>query len=146
MVQHLTDSMGNMDTNLQAIRNEVTGLKSSIEAVENKLDDKIEGLRQSMNKEINSLRVDFKAEIRTKVDDGIKDVRNEVKELREQLETAQDTIERVSALVETPFHSDRSVVVYGMANENDQTDEQTVEYLLNSVLKLEVTPKTCWEN
>ena len=108
MVKQLTEPL---DSNMKSLRTEVTDLKDSIQSVETKLDTKIEGLRTSMNNEIKTLRDGFKAEIKTKVSEEITSVTSQVDGLKKELAAAKMDIERLTMLVESPFHPDRSVVL-----------------------------------
>ena len=95
-VKQLTESM---DKNMKALRTEVAELKTTVSAVETRMDTKIDSLRSLINSEIKTVRDDIKTEVKTKVDEGITGLNEEVVTLRKRLVKAEGEIERLTELV-----------------------------------------------
>ena len=79
-----------------------------------------------METDISDLKKDFRAEIDTKVDEGVSGLREEVVELRQELANAEKVIKRLKEKAESPFPPDTSVVIYGLQNNEGENEEESV--------------------
>ena len=137
-VKQLTDTMND---SMKSLREEMAGLKGTVATVETNMDTKIEGLRTLVNDEVKALREDIKTEVKTKVDERITGISTEVDSLRKKLAKAEGELDRIAALVDIPFHLDRSIVIYGLPNDEGVSDSETVDNLLETILGLEIEPR-----
>ncbi len=128
-----------LNANVRSIKEDIAGLREELGKVETNVDTKIEDLRTSFEKDLGNLKKDFTNEIKTKVDEGVDGLREEVVELRQDLARAQKALKRLTDRVDVPFPPDVSVVIYGLENNEGEDEEETVNWLFAEVLKVDVT-------
>ena len=79
--------------------------------------------------------------MKTKVDEGITGINDEVVSLRKRLAKAEGELERLVELVDILYHPDRSIVIYSLPNDERKSDTETVDDLIKDILRLDIEPK-----
>ena len=128
-----------LSQNMDRMSGEIKGSTDKLSEVKTKMDTKIENLRTSLEQKIGQVKDDVKGEVQQKIDAGVSGVKDEMVELREQLESAQCNVARLTELVGVQFAPNRSVVIYGLANVEEMTDWERVHWLFNNILSVKVT-------
>ncbi len=130
-----------IDTNMKGIREEMSGLRTQLNTVENSVDQKIEGLRKSLEEDIKQWKEESKRDVKARVDTRMRDVDDDIAGLKSELETAKKEIQRLTELIDTPFNPDRSVVIYGLEPDEELNDAELIEWLIEEILELKFKTK-----
>ena len=125
-----------IDTNMKGIPDEMSGLRTKLDSVENSVDQKIEGLRKSLEEDIKNWKAESKKDMEVHVDTRLRDVDDDISGLKSDLETVKKEIQRLTELIDTPFHPDRSVVIYGLEPDEELNDTELIEWLIEEILDL----------
>ena len=136
LVNQLTDKL---DSGIKSMEEKLGDMQKKVNSVETNIDQKIDSLRASMNSEIQSLRADIQKEVKERVDEEVGGVADEIKQLREKLEETDSEMKRLKALVDVPFPPDQSLVLYGLPEYENETEYDTLNWLFNDILEVNVT-------
>ncbi len=154
LVNSLNGKFEDLNGDIKSIRDDITGVKSdiadmkeSINSMEEKVDRKLEDLKQEVYKQLDVKIGESKTGIQEAILGEAQEYVNELlgdmklPDLIVQHYELKDTVEELKRKLDKPFDPDRSVVVYGLADSKDESLDQTVSWLLSTVLSLSITPK-----
>ena len=137
---HMDESVNRLERGWEA---QMECLRLSIET---KNDEAIVELREEINTTIkgdiikavtkNTSREICKAEVN--MNSAHTALRNEVDTLRMQLAEAKQETRRISERVGGPYNPDKSLVIYGLRQSEDETLEEVIVWLLKDVLEVDV--------
>ncbi len=138
LTELITQLTERVDKGLERMENEFSGVNKKIADIETRVDTKIEGLRASVEKDMKGLRQHIDDEINDKVTTQVVEVKDEVQELKEKLQTTENELRKIQAIVDVPFPPEQSVVIYNLPEYEDESEFDTANWLFKDVLDVTV--------
>ena len=135
-----------MEGKLDSISRQVSDIAKSIQAltvtvnnVESSVDAKLKDLKETLEKKIedtfDAKKLEIKYELKDEIDKDINMLRGQLEATKMELADTKTELTRVRAIVETPYNPDKSIVIYGLRSNPEETEEDTVRWLFSSILE-----------
>ena len=146
-VKGMRAELNEVKSNVESVKSDMESLRSSVASIESDMNTRIDELKDSLTRhvddEINNARSSVKAECKAEMvfmlDDKLKGV--DISALAENYKRMETELAEMRSLIDAPFNPDRSVVVYGMKIGVEDTIDSRVEWLLQTILGLDIVPK-----
>ena len=158
LVTTLTESVDGLKDDIRGIKQDIEGVKSNITELNSKVDTIEDTIEDTVQRKIESLKDTWRDQMQTMVANTVDETKENIlgemndfviKKLDDMGITdmitrqteMENNIKDLQRMLDKPFDPERSVVVYGMADKEGETLDQTVSWLIKDVLGLTVTPK-----
>ncbi len=146
-VTGLTGDIRGIKADIEDMKGSIDEVKNTVETLEQKVDVKIQAVKESITEEMDTKLAEAKEEIKTFLLSEMEDHLtkrlsdmglSQITAKNAELEESMSNIQRI---LDKPFDPDRSVVVYGLGIKKDHTLDTTVQWLLETVLQVTVKPR-----
>ncbi len=150
-LDYLMTAVDKLTQEMKATR---TDLNANVDRLERGWEAQIARLRVSIEANNEQALGELREEMQTTIADSIskkvtektdkeirgvhQSLRNELDTLRTELSDTKAELRRVSEITAGPYSVDRSVVIYGLRQADEDTLEQTIKWLFNDVMEINV--------
>ena len=146
-LEGLSTDMQKLHVEMEGVKSEVAAVRQTVDDIEASIDRKLDAFKETINNhvvsEVNKAKAELKDSIKSDVSQAVQDKIESINvgDLLNKQQEMQKELDSLRALMDRPFHPDRSVVVYGFnAKENETIDDQ-VNRLLYQTLEVVCVPK-----
>ncbi len=134
----MEDRLDKLLEKVEGVMNEVKGVRSEMDT---RLSDMEKTIKSTVEDAIKQSRSDITKEIEDTVGTKTKPLEDEIKDLRDKLNNSEHELAKIRSLVDVPFNPDRSVVIYGLVQQENESLQDCVTWLLKDVLQCTVKIK-----
>ena len=132
-----------MSADLGCVNDNLEVMNTRMPAVETRVDDKIEELKATMENRLKDIKqeiLDENARVMDKlVEECVAPIQTEIDIMQKKLTKYDDQLERLTDDVATPYHLDRSIVIYELKKSGELSNEELAYDFMTETLQLEVT-------
>ena len=146
-VKGIRTELNTVQDTVTAVKADVESLRESVDSIEADMETRIAALKDMLTRHVDeeirnaraSVKAESKAEMVHMLNDKLHGV--DIKALSDNYKRIETELAELRSALDAPFNPDRSVVVYGMKIGVEHTIDSKVDWLLQTILELDIVPK-----